>query len=153
LAALFRVNAGIGALRIDEHKNRTAEFRGEIHCAQSLAIALRLRLAKVAADALLGVASLLAADDEHGLAVKTRHAGDESRVIREATVAMDFAKVFENEADEIFGVGTLRVTCQLDARPGAEVRVKFVLQLVDLAAQPLNIGALFFEAGEIRNVA
>ena len=65
LAALLGVEAGIGAGRIDKREDRPAELGGELHQPQRLAIALGLGLAEVARHALLGVAALLVAEDQH----------------------------------------------------------------------------------------
>ena len=93
LAALFGVNARIGARRVDEREDRPLEFLCDFHYTQRLAITFGFGHAEVALLALLGGAALLMTDDDARLAVKARQAGDQRRVIAEAPVAMNFAEV------------------------------------------------------------
>src|SRR6266849_2392634 len=89
LAALFGVNAGIGARGVNESKNRAAEFCGEFHDAERFAVAFGLRLAEIAVDALLGVASFLVADDSYGASAKLCQAGDQRFIVTKAAVTVE----------------------------------------------------------------
>ena len=63
LAALFGMNAGIGAVGIDQSKNGPAKFFRDLHDAQRLAVTLGVRRAEIAMHALLHVAAFLRAND------------------------------------------------------------------------------------------
>ena len=80
LPALLGAEAGPRARRVDERDHRHVELLGELHQAQRLAIALRMRHAEVALEILLRVAAALVADDHHRLAVEARPAADDRRV-------------------------------------------------------------------------
>src|SRR4029077_14301949 len=88
LAALFRVNAGIRALRIDKREDGAAELRRELHHPQRLAIAFRLRLPEIPNKPLLGIAALLVANDGHWSSAILRQARNDGLVVRVPTVAV-----------------------------------------------------------------
>src|SRR5207244_4015054 len=123
LAALFRAKARVGAGRVHEGENRPAELLGDLHDPQRLAIALGIRHSKISIDFLLGVASLLVANDQHVLAMETGHATDDGRIIGEAAVAMDLTPVGENALNVLQGIGALRMTRQLSFFPSIQVGV------------------------------
>ena len=112
LAALFGIDSRIGAGRIDKRKNGPAEFCGQLHHAQRLAIAFRLRLAEIQRHALFGVSALLLADQHHRASVISREAGDHRGIVAIGAVAMQFMKIFEQDAHIIHHVGTLRMARQ-----------------------------------------
>jgi hypothetical protein len=78
---------------------------GEPHETQRLAITLGLRHAVVAAHALLGVATLLVADEHHGSVVETRGAADDGEVVAVHAVAVQFVEVLEDEPGVVERVG------------------------------------------------
>jgi hypothetical protein len=82
-------------LRIDENDHRTAKFCGQLRGSQSFAVAFRLCLAKISREPLLGIASLLASDDHHRLALKPCHSGDDGGIVGEMAVAMNLAEIFK----------------------------------------------------------
>ena len=60
-----------------------------------------MRRPEIAVDALLHVAALLRADDQHFFAMKTRHAADDGGIVAEAAVAVNFAEVGEDALDVV----------------------------------------------------
>jgi hypothetical protein len=81
--------------------------------------------------------------------VERRHARDQRSVVGKMAVAMNFAEIFEEKADEIVGVRALRVARELHSLPGIQMRVKFVFQFVNFAANALNVaGGLIGGIGE-----
>ena len=139
LAALFGVDAGIRAGRVNERQYRAAEFCRELHDAQCLAIPFGLGLAEIAVDALLGVASLLMADDGYGAAAKFCQAGDERFIVAKAAVAVEFDKVGEHQINPVESVGPLGMARNLGALPGAEVSVKLPAEFEHFPFQALDL--------------
>ena len=92
LPALFGVDSGIRAGRVDKRENRPAKFRGELHHAQGFAIAFRLGLAKIPSHALLGVAPFLMANHRHRATMKLRQSGDHRLIVAKRAVAVQFHK-------------------------------------------------------------
>ena len=76
LSALLRTQSGIGADHVDQRDDRTVPLLGELHEAQRLAVALRIGLAEIAINPLLGVAALLRAQHGDFASVETRHAAN-----------------------------------------------------------------------------
>ena len=95
LAALFGADAGVGSGEVDEGEDRAAEFFGDLHGAEGLAIALGVGAAELAGDALLEGAALEVADDHDGFAVEEGHAAGHRRIVAEGAVAVDLAEVGE----------------------------------------------------------
>src|SRR5271169_710279 len=87
LPALFGVNPRISSRRINERKNRPAKLRCKLHDAERLAIAFRLRLAKVALQTLLGIAALLVANNGHRPSMKFCQSGNQCFVVAISAVA------------------------------------------------------------------
>ena len=101
LSALLGAQAGIRADDVDQRDHRTVPLLGELHEAQRLAVALRIGLAEVAIDALLGVAALLRAEHGNFPSLETRHAADHGGVVAKAAVAVDFAEVGKDALDVV----------------------------------------------------
>ena len=72
LAALLRADAGIGAGGIDQGDDRQLEALGQVHQADRLAVAFRLRHAEVVLDAAFRVVALLVPDDHDRAAAEPR---------------------------------------------------------------------------------
>src|SRR5271170_1086758 len=121
LPPLFGAEAGISPGHIDECDHRPVPLLGKAQDAQCLAISLRIRLAKIAIDALLGLASLLRPDDGHFPAVEASHAGDDGRVVAEATVTVNLAEVRENAFNVIEEVRPHGMAGQLGPLPRAQL--------------------------------
>ena len=108
LAALFGVDAGIGAGGVEEGDDGAAELGAELHAAQRLAIAFGLGHAEVAEELLFGIAALFLADDHDGLAFEGAEAADDGRVFAKGAVAVDFRESRASGAGCSRGYGTLR---------------------------------------------
>ncbi len=137
--ALLGAEAGVGAGGVDEGEDGQAEFLGELHEAEGLAVALGLGHAEVAGDLFLGVAAFLLGDDHDGLAVEEGGAADEGAVVAELAVAVQFLEAGAEQGDVVEGVGAARVAGDLHALPRGEAGV-------DLA---LGGGDLFLDAGDL----
>src|SRR5271166_2670395 len=150
LAAFFSVDAGISAGSVDEGEHGAAEFCGELHDAESFAIAFGLGLAKIANHALLGVSSLLLADDGHRPAAKLPHAGDERLVVTKTAVSVQLNEVCNHEADPVQRMGTLRVPGDLSPLPRTEMSIELAAQFENLVleALELSIVAILRAGGE-----
>ena len=118
LPALFRMNAGVGAVGIDQCEDGAPEFFRNLHHPDCLAIALRMRRAKVPVDALLHVAALLGGDDQHFFAVKPRHAADDGSVVAKAAIAVNLAEIGKHALDVIERLRALRMPRQFGPLPG-----------------------------------
>src|SRR5438105_136362 len=139
LTAFFRIDAGIGALRIHKAENRPAELGRELHYAQRFPVSFRFGLAEVARQALLGVASLLMADDRHGPAVILRKARNDGFVVGEAAVAVQFHEIRKKIIDVVQRVRPLLVPRDLFALPGPQMGIKLETQLRHLLADALQL--------------
>src|SRR5262249_41289711 len=106
-------------------------------------------LAEVAKQALLGVSSLLVADDRDRLTVKLREPGDDGPVVAVRSIAVQFHEVGKQQRDVILGIRPLRVPCDLRTLPGSEVRVRFVSQLGNLLTDALQLHAGIGGAGQV----
>ena len=95
LSALFRADAGVRALRVDEAEDRQLELLRELHHPQRLAEPFRLRLAEVAGDLLLRVAALLVPDHADRHAAEPAEAGHDGGVVAELAVAVDLDPVLD----------------------------------------------------------
>ena len=109
LAAFFRVDSRIRARRVNECEDGPAEFRGELHDAQRLPVALGLGLAEILGDALLGVSALLLADEHNGASSIFCEAGHHRGVIAVGAVTVQLMEIFKQDAHVIHHVGTLRM--------------------------------------------
>ena len=118
LAALFGVDSGVGAGGIEEGDDRPAELGRQLHGAQGLAVALRLRHAEIAVELLFGVAAFLLADQHDGLAVEPAHAADDGRIVAEKAVAVDLLKVGQDALNVVERVRPLGMARVLDSLPG-----------------------------------
>src|ERR1700730_7822417 len=124
LAPLLRPQAGIGAGSVDEGQDGLPELRPELHEAQGLAIAFRVRHAEVPRDVLAGVAALLVAEGDHGLPLEAAEPAHDGLVVAEDAIAVELDEVVEEEAEEVEGVRTLRVTGELRALPRGHVAIE-----------------------------
>jgi len=146
LAAFLGVDAGVRARRVNEGEHGAAEFCGELHDAESFAIAFGLGLAKVANDALLGVSSLLLADDGDGTAAELAHASDEGFVIAEVAIAVKFDEVCDHQVDPVQRMRTLRVPGDLGSLPRTKMRIKLAAKFEDFVLEALEFGVAVYSA-------
>ena len=123
LAALLGTDAGVGSHEVDEGEDRTAEFFGELHGAQSFAVALGVGHTKFAEDLFLRGAALEVADDHDFFggcslfAGETGEAAEHGRVVAKGAVAVNLAEVGEDAFNKTHRIGPLRVTGQLCLDP------------------------------------
>src|SRR5213080_210805 len=143
LPAFFRIDPRVRALCVDEAENRPRELRRELHYAQGFAITLRLRLAKVSREPLLGVASFLMADHRHGPTMVFRKPSNNGLIVGEAAIAMQLHEVGEKIIDKVQRIRTLLVPRDLRALPGPQMDVKLPSQLGDLLADAFQLGVRF----------
>src|SRR6185312_12629975 len=139
LAALFRSQPWIRTRRIDKSEDRPLKLFRHLHAAQSLAIALWIRLAEVAIHTLLGVAALLVANHHHFVAVITSHAADNRGIVAVTPVAVDFTPVAEDPLHIVQRERTLRMPRHLRLLPGIDVLANLLAQKRDLMLQMLEL--------------
>ena len=115
-------------------------FSANLHDANRFAVALGMRRAEIAVDALLHVAALLRGDDEHFFAMEAGHAADDGGIIAEAAVAVNLAEIGEHALDVVERLRTLGMARQFSFLPGGVGSVDLssqgfdaVLQFGDLA--------------------
>ena len=130
LAAFFRAKSRIRSHDIDQGDDRMLPFLGEPHRAQCLAIAFRIGLAKIAIDALLGVAALLRTEDQHLPSAKGRHAANHGGIVAKTAVAMDLAEIGKDALDVVQRIRTHGVARQLGALPRRELASHLAAQRV-----------------------
>ena len=104
----------------------------ELHQAKRLAVALGVGHAEVALEALLGVASPLVADDHDRLAVETRPAGDDRRVLAIEAIAVQLDEVGEGELQVVDRERAPGVARHLHALQRGQVAVDLRPQLAEL---------------------
>ena len=90
LAALFGINARVGARRIDEGKHWQLELFRQLHQAQGFAVALRLAHAEVAQPALFGIPTFLLAQHHAWRPIEPSQAAHDAQVIGEVPVAIAY---------------------------------------------------------------
>jgi len=144
-------DAGIGAGGVDEADDREAEFVGEAHEAEGLAVAFGMSEAEVVLDVLLGVVALLVADDHDALLADAGEAADEGAVVAEAAVAAHFDEVAGEKFEVIEGVRPGGVADDLDALPRGEAGVELVALGLELGLEGLDfwsgVGEVLGELG------
>src|SRR5438270_13017963 len=95
LSVLLGSDARIGARSVDERHEGEAVPLRELHQPDRLAIALRMRGAEVAVQAVLQVASLLVADETDRAAVEAADPGDDRGIVGPCAVAVKLHPVLE----------------------------------------------------------
>src|SRR4029077_4054855 len=109
------------------------------HHPQRFAIALRLRLAEIAHQSLLGVAAFLVTHHRHRPTVKFGQPRDDGFVVAVSAIAVQLDKIGEQQSDKIQRVRPLRMPRDLRALPGTEMVIKLAPQLRYLPANPLKL--------------
>ncbi len=95
LAALLRLDARIGAGRVDEGEDGKLEAVGKLHEADRLAVALGPGHAEIVADAGLRRGALLLAEDADRLAPKAAEAADDGLVLGKFAVAGERREILD----------------------------------------------------------
>ncbi len=119
LPALLGLHAAERALRVHEAHHGAAELLGLTHEAQRFAVALRLRAAEVARDALFEVASFLLRDHRHRATLDPAEAAHHGAVVAEHAIAVQLDEPVHERVDVGERRGTMHVARQLDALPCA----------------------------------
>src|SRR5262249_37756908 len=103
-----------------------------------LRVTLRKGHPPLTREALLGVATLLVADQRDGAAVEPAQPGDEGAVVGAAPIAMQFDPVVEDPRHVVERVRPLLVPRELDRPPDLVLgRGLLDLELLQLLAEPL----------------
>src|SRR5207245_1982799 len=139
LPALFRSDPRIRPRRIDEAQARDAEPCREPHEPHGLAVAFRAGHAEVPENLLLGIASLLVADQDHRLPVETGETSDDRGIVGERAVAVRFLEVRKQSRDVIERVRTLRMPRHLSDLPRRELSVDLLGERGALFLQALDL--------------
>src|SRR5215831_5007296 len=121
LASLLGPDARVRAGCINECKQRDTEFLRELHETQRLPEAFGPGHPEVAVELLLGVASLLVAEDHAGLSAKTRDAADDRGIVTERAVAVQLLETREDAVHVIERVRALRMARDLRDLPRVEL--------------------------------
>ena len=141
LAALFGMNAGIGAVGIDQRKNGSPKFFRNPHDAQRLAIALGMWRAEVSMHALLHVAAFLRADNKHFIAVKAGHSANNGRIVSKGAITVDFTPVRKETVNVVECLGTLWMPRQFSLLPRGGVSGDFAAKSIDAGLQTSELPA------------
>ena len=134
-AALLRFDARVRGRRVDEHDDRPAEFLGEAHGAERLAVALRAGVAEIPEDLFLGVPALDVSHEQHGLPLVVGEARHDRVVVGEPAVAVELDEPGEQAFDEVLESWALRVPRHQHALPRGEGPVEIAAQQFDAALE------------------
>ena len=164
LAARLRVDAGIGAGRVDQREHRHVETVGELHHAHRLAVALRPRHAEIVLEAGLRVLALLLREDRDRIAAKAAEAGDDRLVLAELSVAGERLEIGDEAGDVVLCVRPVGMAGDLRLLPGRQPGIdagervaRLALERRDLVGDRDAVGArlqppqlldLAFEVGD-----
>src|SRR5215471_7142966 len=141
LTALFGLYTRVGAVSVDQRKNRTPKLLRNLHHADRLAVSLGVRRSKITEDPLFHVAALLRAYDQNFFTVESGHAADNRRIVPKAAVSMNFAEIGEYPLDVIECLRTLRMPRQFGLLPGIGRRVHLPAEVIDTSLQLLDFAA------------
>src|SRR6202011_1861164 len=118
LSPLFGIHTRIRAWSIQERHDGPMEFVRQLHHPQRLPIAFGLGHPPVAVQFLAGIATLLLRDDHQGLALEMTHPRDDSGIVREEAVAVDFLKSREQALDVVQAMRPFGMPRKQNAFPG-----------------------------------
>src|SRR5579884_44170 len=139
LAVLLGRDPRVGPWRVDERDHREAEALREVEDADRLLVALGIRHAELAVEALLDVAPLLVADERDGAAVEAAQPRDERAVVGAAPVAVQLDPVVEDARDVVERVRPVGMAGELDRPPDPLVR-RVLLQPLQLLLEARRLG-------------
>ena len=146
LAALLRVDAGIGAGGVDQRQHRNVEPVGHLHQPHGLAVALRPRHAEIMLEAGFGGRALLVADDADALALEPAEAADDGLVLGELAVAGERDELGDQRADVVEAMRPLRMARDLRLLPGRQLGVEIAKLLRGFGLEP---GDLVGDVGRV----
>src|ERR1700737_2595682 len=115
LAALLRAEPRLRALRVYKCDERQAHAAGQVVHPRRLAVALRMGLAEVAPNPLLGRAAALMAHDRDRAAAEVAESRHDRAVISETAVAVNLEKVAHQVLDVVQGLRARRIARQTHA--------------------------------------
>jgi len=118
LAALFGVDPGICAGRVDQGEYRAIKFLGEFHYPKRLAIALGFWHPEVAVLALLCRSAFLVTDNYTGLFVKARKARYHRRVIPKTPIPVYLKEAGKQQFNEVERVRAVGMAGEFHPLPG-----------------------------------
>ena len=139
LAALFRLNAGIGAGRVDQRDDRHLEAVGELHDAHGLAVAVGHGHAKIVLEAGLGVGTLFLADHRDRRAAETGKTALDGLVLGKFAVAGERREIGEEACDEVEAMRPVGMAGDLRLLPGGEFLVEVFQSVRRALFQPLDL--------------
>src|SRR5690606_29907120 len=131
LPLLLGGEARVGAGRANAAHHGQAELVRQPEHAHGLAVAARVAHAEVPRDVLLGVATLLLADDHHLAAVELGQTGDHRRVVAERAVAVELLEARERLRQVVEGRGAAGRARHLHALPAREVLERVALEALE----------------------
>src|SRR5436190_24402902 len=105
----LRTHAGISARRIDQRNNREAEFFGEPHQTQCLAITLGMRATEVAHHVLLRVPPFLVRDHDATMRTEFRETARHCLVVAKDAVAVELDPIGETTRNVIEREGAMNM--------------------------------------------
>ena len=140
LPPLLVLQARVGARAVQEGEQGHPELLRQAEQAQGLAEPLRVGLAVVALDGLLGVVPPLVADDHHHLPVEAGRAPDDRFVVPEGAVAVQLDEVGEDGLGVVQGLRAALVARHLHLLPPVELGVDLGGLLLQLAGEGLPAG-------------
>ena len=123
LPPLLRAESWIGARRVDEGDDRSAELGSQLHEAERLAVSLRVRHAEIALEILLGVPPLLVPDHHHRDAGQPGPAPDDRRIVAVQPVSVKLDEVGKDGAQVIERVWPACMTRHLHPLHWGQVHV------------------------------
>ena len=134
-APLLGSDARIGARRVDERHDRSAELLGLPHEPERLAVPLRVGHAEVASEVLLHVAALLLAHAHARPPAGAAPAADDRLVVPVVAVAVELHPLRHDPVDVVLGEGAARVPRHLHLLHRFEVGVRARPEVFELFPQ------------------
>ena len=154
LAALLGADAGVRTRGVDERDDGQAEAGGQLHLRERLAVALGVRHAELALEALAGVAALAVADDQEALVADAGEARGDGLVFAEEAIAVELDVLVAEVLDVVRELGTAGMAGDQAGLPRGEVLVRLLEQTVaaanerlEFAGKPVVVIACAIETG------
>src|SRR5581483_923829 len=130
LSTFLGAQAGVSTGRVHKCEDGPAEFFSNMHGSQRLAIAFRIRHAKIAVNLLARVAGLLMPDQQHLFTVEAGHATNNCGVVTKSAIAVNLTPLSKDALDIVEKVWALRMTRQLCLFPCVQVRINLLAKRV-----------------------
>ena len=145
LAALFRVDAGIGAGGIDQRQHGQAEALGQPHQSPRLAIPFRPPHAEIVLEPSLGIRAFFGAEHEDAAPAKATDAADNGGILGEDAVAGEWHEISDQPADVIEAMRPFGMSGHLNLLPRGQARIGLAQQPGGAALQaPDLVGNIEF---------